>query len=65
MKDGALPFNRVIVRSAQGEQHFTVTEFKRIPLNERVRALLEKRVDFFHDQHQVAALDALKALREQ
>lgn len=65
MKGGSLPFNRVVVRSARGEQHLTVGEFARVPLTERVRAVLERRVEFFCDQQPIAALDALRALREQ
>lgn len=61
----SLPFNRVVVRSAQGERNLTVAEFAGIPLTERVRAVLERRVEFFHDQQSVAVLDALRALREQ
>ncbi len=65
MKGASLPFNRVLVRSVQGDQHLTVSQFANMSLTERVRAVLEKRVEFFRDQQPVAALDALKALREQ
>ena len=58
-----LPFNRVIVRTPEGMQQLTVSDFERVPLAERVQALLEKRVEFFRDQQRIAALDALKALR--
>jgi hypothetical protein len=64
MTSASLPFNRVIVRTAKGDQHLTVSEFERVPLTERVRALLEKRVEFFRDQQRVEQNDALRALRE-
>jgi hypothetical protein len=59
-----LPFNRVIMRTAEGLQQLTVSEFERVPLTERVQALLERRVEFFRDQQRIGALEALKALRE-
>jgi hypothetical protein len=64
MKPDALPFNRVTIRSTSGERHYTVLEFERIPLTERVRALIEKRVDFFRDREPVEQQAALRALRE-
>jgi hypothetical protein len=64
MKPADLPFNRVTVRSTSGELHYTVHEFERIPLTERVRALLEKRVEFFRDQQRIEQQAALRALRE-
>lgn len=64
MKPVELPFNRVTVRSVSGERHYTVHEFERIPLTERVRALLEKRVEFFRDQQPIEQQAALRALRE-
>jgi hypothetical protein len=59
-----LPFNRVIMRTAEGPQQLTVSEFEQVPLTERVQALLERRVEFFRDQQRIGALHALKALRE-
>ena len=62
----ALPFNRVKVRSDANTTpaSLTVAEFSAMPLTDRVRALLEKRVQFFHDEKLVEAGEALKALRE-
>jgi hypothetical protein len=64
MKSGGLPFNRVVVQTSEGTRRLTVSEFEAISLIERVRALLEKRVEFFRDHERVAQQDALRALRE-
>ena len=64
MKRDALPFNRVILQTEQGARRLTVTEFDAIPLTQRVRALLEKRLEFYLDQARVEQTDALRALRE-
>lgn len=59
-----LPFNRVVMQTAVGPRHLTVAEFEAIPLTERVRALLEKRVTFYRDYDAIAQEEALRALRE-
>jgi hypothetical protein len=64
MKRADLPFNRVIVRTVNGERQYSVHEFERVPLTERVRALLEKRVYFYCDQERIEQQTALRALRE-
>jgi hypothetical protein len=64
MNNSALPFNRVLLKSGQGDRRLTVTEFEAIPLTQRVRAVLEKRVEFYQDQVRVEQNQALRALRE-
>jgi hypothetical protein len=64
MSQSALPFNRVVLKSGQGDKRLTVPEFEAIPLTQRVRALLEKRVEFYLDQARVEQTQALRALRE-
>jgi hypothetical protein len=61
-----LPFNRVQVRfDAQSSPALlSVAEFGAMPLTERVRAVLEKRVQFFQDEQPIETGEALKALRE-
>jgi hypothetical protein len=62
----ALPFNLVKVRSdaTATPSSLTVAEFSALPLNDRVRAVLEKRVQFFQNDKLIEAGEALKALRE-
>jgi hypothetical protein len=64
MKPGTLPFNGVVVQTKDGTKRLTVAEFEALPLTERVRALLEKRVAFYRDQTPLDANAALRALRE-
>ena len=59
-----LPFNRVIMQTAAGSKRLTVAEFEAIPLTERVRALLEKRVTFYRDYDPITQEEALRALRQ-
>jgi hypothetical protein len=58
-----LPFNRVVVTSSAGVQRMTVAEFTGMPLVERVRAVLEQRVEFLLDEQRIETRDALNALR--
>jgi hypothetical protein len=64
MSKNALPFDRVILKSERGEQRLTISEFEAIPLTQRVRAILEKRIEFYLDQARVEQSQALRALRE-
>lgn len=59
-----LPAYRVVF-SAEGaaKQHMSVPEFLAMPLDVRVRAILERRVDFFLDGIEVPRHDALNAIR--
>jgi hypothetical protein len=60
-----LPFNRILLRSSSGNSVvLTVHQFNGMPLTERVRAVMEKRVQFFADDTPVAQDVALRALRE-
>jgi hypothetical protein len=59
-----LPFNQVIVNTEDGPRQLTVAQFTAIPLAERVRAMLEKRVEFLLDGQPVDTREALNALRE-
>jgi len=58
-----LPFNEVVVTTPSGSRLLTADQFSAIPLAERVRALLEKRVEFFQDGAPIDTRDALNALR--
>lgn len=59
-----LPFNVVVLETEGGEEkRMSVEEFCAIPLADRVRALLEKKVTFYQDQARVDQQRALNALR--
>jgi hypothetical protein len=62
----ALPFNRVQVREGAGGVVSTLSasQFGAMPLTERVRAVLERRVQFFQDEQPIELSQALRALRE-
>ena len=61
-----LPFNRVQVRDIASAHVSTlsVSQFSAMPLTERVRAVLERRVQFFRDEQPVDMSEALRALRQ-
>lgn len=64
MKPPALPFDRVVLKTGGGTRHLTVSDFLTVPLVERVRALLEKRVEFYQHETRLDTNEALRALRE-
>lgn len=59
-----LPFDRVEMTSEQGTRLMSVQQFCELPLAERLRVVLERRVRFFHGTMLVESREALKALRE-
>ena len=61
-----VPFNRVELRDRAGElvSTLSVSQFCAMPLTDRVRAVLERRVLFFHDDQPIDMSAALRALRE-
>jgi len=59
-----LPFDRVELTSGAGERVLSVQQFCDLPLAERLRAVLERRVNFFRGSEPVEQREALKALRE-
>lgn len=59
-----LPFNQVVLTTADGARRLTVDEFSAVPLAERVRAVLEQRVQFLLDGNPVDPREALNALRQ-
>jgi hypothetical protein len=60
-----LPFDRIELSTGDGTTvQLSVKEFCDLPLAERLRAVLERRVTFFHGQQLVESREALKALRE-
>ena len=59
-----LPFDRVEMSSSTGTLVLSVQDFCNLPLAERLRVVLERRVKFFQGAEPVESRDALKALRE-
>ncbi|HEX6240757.1 MAG TPA: hypothetical protein VFZ61_07685 [Polyangiales bacterium] len=62
----SLPFNRVELRDRTGVlvSTLSVSQFSAMPLTDRVRAVLERRVLFFRDDQPIEMSDALRALRQ-
>jgi hypothetical protein len=55
-------FNRVVVTSPQGtDTTMTRREFEGLRLDERVTALLHKRVRFFADDEEISIKEAMSA----
>lgn len=57
-----LLFDRIIVRQ-EPVQAYSVDEFLRLPLHERIRYLLHKNVEFYSGRDLVNRKDALASLR--
>jgi len=61
---GELPFDRVVVVGRPGRgQSWTVEEFLSLPLDERIRIILAREVEFFRGPTPVDRREALAALR--
>jgi hypothetical protein len=57
-------FDRVVLQTANSPVSLTVAEFFALPLNQRLRAIFEKRVDFYKGAERVELVHALRAIRE-
>jgi len=64
MTDG-LPFKRILFSEGGASREMSASEFLRIPIHRRVRALLDGRVRFLANGQEIAPQMALKALRAQ
>ena len=62
MKDeGGGPFDQVLLSSIDGSvRPLTRTQFEALPLDERVRSLLQKRLKFFRRGVEIPLSEALK-----
>jgi hypothetical protein len=58
-------FDAVLVKRGGGFAEMSPAEFLGLPLNERVRSLLEHKVEFRKNGTQVPAMDVLKSLMAQ
>jgi len=59
-----LPFNRIQVVIGGNRSEYTVGDFLRLPLNDRVKSILFGQLTFSQDGETVDAKDALNALRK-
>ena len=58
-----LPFDRINVVIGGAESKYTVGEFLKLPLSDRVKSILFGKISFFANDEPVNAKDALNALR--
>ena len=63
MSDGDLPFDRIAVVLGGTESAYSVGEFLKLPLSDRVKSILFGKISFFMDGEPVNTTDALNALR--
>lgn len=57
------PYKVVFSDDGKARRSMTVGEFLEVPLDVRVRAILERRVDFFENGVEVPRHDALNTIR--
>jgi len=57
-------FDRVVLQTGDSPVSMTDAEFFSLPLNQRLRAIFEKRVDFYRGTEKVELVQALRAIRE-
>ena len=58
-----LPFDRITVVIGGTESKYSVGEFLKLPLSDRVKSLLFGKISFFSDDAPVNSREALNALR--
>ena len=59
-----LPFDTVVILDGDKKTTFTLVQFFALPLSERVRAIISRRVQFFAADKPVDTNLALRLLRE-
>ena len=59
----ALPFDRIAVVIGGSETRYSVGEFLKLPLSDRVKSILFGQIAFFSEGNPVNTKDALNALR--
>jgi hypothetical protein len=58
-----VPFDRVVVKETGGSRTFSVERFLALPLSQRVKVILERRVSFYLRDTEVDRNTALNGLR--
>ncbi len=59
-----LPFDRVELRDGTAVSTLTPSEYMALPLSQRIRAVIERRVRFFAGRTELAGDAALDAMRK-
>ena len=60
-----MPFDRIVLRDASGAaRELSLVEFMALPFQTRVRAILDRALDFFAGGEPIARREALRALRD-
>jgi hypothetical protein len=59
--DPSGPYDQVLIHGAGGEKKLTRAEFEALPLDERVRSVLQRRLKFFRRGVEIPVRDALKS----
>ena len=62
----AVPFDRVVLSEAGVQRTLSVKEFLALPLSQRIRVVLERKVAFYQDGAEIdrhVALDSLRTVR--
>jgi hypothetical protein len=59
-----VPFDRVVVKENNGSRTFSVDRFLALPLSQRIKVILERRVTFFLNEAEVDRNTALNGLRK-
>jgi hypothetical protein len=60
----APPFDRIVVRSADGERSYSLPEFLELPLHVRIGHILARELAFFRGGASIELGEALRLLRE-
>jgi hypothetical protein len=59
-----LPFDSVVVEQAGGKRSLSALDFMRLPLNERIQVILERRIEFRRGGLTVERSVALQSLMD-
>jgi len=59
-----VPFDRVVVKESNSSRTFSVDRFLSLPLSQRIKVILERRVTFYLNEIEVDRNTALNGLRK-
>jgi hypothetical protein len=57
------PFDRIVLVEGGRRRELSVREFLAMPLDVRIRAILQRAVEFYDGEHEIDRQSALKFLR--
>ena len=61
----SLPFDAVVIKRGEARDQYSSYDFLRLPLNDRIQAILERRVEFLRGGQPVDRSVALQSLMGQ